>query len=125
VPLTAASDEVSQTFRYAQTRLPGMYKVQFGTAGESPVELPFHVAREASESEIAPLSDGDRTALLAPAGVVLAGTEPVDEIEKPRVQPREPFWTTLLAVLVGLLAIELLMSNWLSRRRSGLAISTV
>jgi hypothetical protein len=125
VPLTVTSDDVSPTFRYSQTRLPGMYKVQLDTAGASKVKLPFHVAREASESELRPLADGDRTALLAPAGVRFAGAEPAEETKEPRVPPREPFWTTLLAVLVALLAVELLMSNWLSRRRSGLAVSTV
>jgi hypothetical protein len=124
IPLTAADDEVAPVFRYAQTRLPGMYRVRFSDASQQLSELPFHVTREVVESNLQLLSEADRTALLVPAGVLVAGTESVETDKVASPPRREPFWGALLVTLVTLLAIELFMSNWLARRRSGLAIST-
>jgi hypothetical protein len=124
IPLTAADDDAAPVYRYAGTRLPGTYYLRFTDAGQLVEELPFHVAREARESELQPLVDADRTALLVPAEVQVAGTESETSAPVQAAPRREPFWTALLAALVTLLAIELLMSNWLSRRRSGFAIST-
>jgi hypothetical protein len=124
IPLSATDDDVAPVFRYAQTRMPGTYYLRFTDASKLVEELPFHVARDARESELQPLADADRTALLVPAGVLIAGTESPNSEQVAASPRREPFWTALLAALVTLLAIELLMSNWLSRRRSGFAIST-
>jgi hypothetical protein len=99
--------------------------VRFATAGSPVGDVPFHVARDASESDLRPLSDADRTSLLIPAGVHLAGAEesaPQPADSSPRL---DPFWGVLLAALVALLAGELLLSNWLARQRSGIAVSTV
>jgi hypothetical protein len=123
IPVSVANDDVAPVYRYAQTRLPGTYYLRLSDASQLVEELPFHVAREASESEIQPLADADRTALLVPAGVVVAGAESTASEPVEAAPRREPFWSALLAALVSLLAIELLMSNWLSRRRSGFAIS--
>jgi hypothetical protein len=123
-PLALMSDDVAPVFRYSQTRLPGMYTVRIDDAGQTVQDIPFYIEREAGESDLRPLSDADRAALLTPAGVLLAGSEPSVR-EKAVASPRrEPIWSPLLAALVVLLAIELLMSNWLSQRRSGMAVST-
>jgi hypothetical protein len=54
-----------------------------------------------------------------------AGTETAATVKTADTAPRrEPFWSFLLAALVALLAGELLMSNWLARQRSGMAVST-
>jgi hypothetical protein len=125
-PLMASDDDVGAVFRYAQTTLPGTYLLRFSDASQIVNELPFHVARDVSESYLQPLGDADRTALLAPAGVAVANGAAHMLSNSVRSAPRrEPFWGALLVTLVTLLAIELLMSNWLSRRRSGLAVSTV
>jgi hypothetical protein len=124
ISLTAAVDDAAPVYRYAGTRVPGSYYLRFTDGGQLVEELPFHVAREASESQLQPLADADRTALLVPAGVLVAGAETTTSEPVKAAPRREPFWTALLAALVMLLAIELLMSNWLSRRRSGFAIST-
>jgi hypothetical protein len=72
------------------------------------------------------LNIADRDALLIPAGVQFAGVEDESTADTPGAAPRrEPFWSFLLAALVVLLACELLMSNWLARQRSGMAVNTV
>jgi hypothetical protein len=125
VSLVATDADVVPVFRYTQTRLPGTYRVRFTSGGEPSGEMPFHVAQEARESNLEPLNEPERDALLIPAGVQFAGAESVATAERAEPLPRrEPFWTFLLAALVGLLAAELLMSNWLARQRSGLAVST-
>jgi hypothetical protein len=124
IPLAAGDADVASVYRYSQTRLPGTYFVRFADGSQVVEELPFHVARDASESDLAPLADADRTALLAPAGVIVAGAETTASEPVEAAPRREPFWGALLAILVTLMAIELLMSNWLSRGRSGFAFST-
>jgi hypothetical protein len=125
ISLVATDADVAPVFRYTQTQLPGTYRVRFASGGVPSGEAPFHVAYDARESHLEPLSEADRDALLVPAGVQFAGAEAVATAETAASSPRrEPFWTFLLAALVALLAAELLMSNWLARQRSGLAVST-
>jgi hypothetical protein len=125
LPLVSANADAEPVYRFSQTRLPGTYRVRFSSAGSPAGDVPFHVARDVSESDLRPLADADRTSLLIPAGVQLAGAEesaPQPADSSPRL---DPFWGVLLAALVALLAGELLLSNWLARQRSGIAVSTV
>lgn len=124
IPLSAAGDDAAPVFRYVQTRMPGMYRVKFDDDSQPLGDLAFHVARDASESDLRPLGDEDRMALLEPIGVAPPGGEPAESVRVASVPRRQPFWSVLLASLLALLVIELLMSNWLARRRSGLAVST-
>ena len=124
IPLAAADGDTDPVVRYTQTSLPGTYRVRF-TCGGNPVgQLPFHVARDARESDVTPMTDADRTKLAA-AGLQFGGAASQAEIasaaaEAPR---REPFWGILLAALVALLAGELLLSGGLARQRHGFAAS--
>jgi hypothetical protein len=124
ISLVATDADTSPVYRYAQTHLPGMYRVRF-TSGRNPVrEVPFHVAHIASESNLQPFSDTDRDKLLIPAGVQFAGAEVSAPAAREAAPRREPFWGYLLAALIALLAGELLMSTWLARQRGGMAVST-
>ncbi len=125
LPLASADSDGQRVYRFSQTRLPGVYRVRFTSGGAAVAETPFHVSRDASESDLRPLEEADRVSMLMPAGVQLAGTEeslPQPAESAPRL---DPFWGVLLATLVALLVGELLLSNWLARQRSGLAVSTV
>jgi hypothetical protein len=126
ISLAATDAEVSPVYRFAQTRLPGTYRVKFAVSGSTASEIPFHVAHDARESDLRLLNISDRDALLVPAGVQFEGTESTAVVNTAETAPRrEPFWSFLLAALVALLAGELLMSNWLARQRSGMAVSAV
>jgi hypothetical protein len=125
LPLVSANAEAEAVYRFSQTRLPGTYRVRFTSDGAPVGDVPFHVARDVSESDLRPLTEADRTSLLIPAGVQLAGAEeslPQRAESAPRL---DPFWGVLLSALVALLAVELLLSNWLARQRSGFAVNTV
>jgi hypothetical protein len=125
LPLASADSDGQSVYRFSQTRLPGLYRVRFTNGGSPVAEVPFHVSRDATESDLRPLAEADRVSVLAPVGVQLAGAE--ESIPEPaESRPRlDPFWGVLLAALVALLVGELLLSNWLARQRSGLAVSTV
>jgi hypothetical protein len=124
VSLIAADSDAATVFRYTQTQLPGTYRVRFSSGGAAVGEVPFHVAHDASESNLEPLSKADRDKLLIPAGVQFAGADAPVATTRETAPRREPFWSFLLAALVMLLISELLMSTWLARQRSGLTVST-
>jgi hypothetical protein len=124
IALAATSAESSSIFRYMQTQLPGLYRVHF-TSGGPTADVPFHVAQDASESDLRTLAAADRDGILAPAGIAFSDVKtelPQTKIDKPR---REPVWGLLLAALVALLGSELLLANRLSRQRSGFAVSSL
>jgi hypothetical protein len=124
IALIAVDGEAAPAFRYTQTQLPGSYRVRFKAGAGSPSEVPFQVARDASESHFEPLAAEERDKLLVPAGVQFAGAEARVVPSRDSPPRREPFWGFLLAALVALLIGELLMSTWLARQRSGWAVST-
>ena len=124
VQLVAGDSDAAPTYHYTQTQLPGLYRVRFSRGGSLVGEVPFHVAPDAAESNLAPLSEADRDKLLIPAGVQFAGAEAPVVAARETAPRREPFWGFLLAALVALLVSELLMSTWLARQRSGLVVST-
>ncbi len=123
VPVTSTSGDINSVFRYMQTQLPGIYRVRFTGDGGPAGDVPFHVARDATESDLRVLGTAERDNLLEPAGVHFSGgaaTLPEGNETAPR---REPLWGMLLAALVALLASELLMANRLARQRAGFAVS--
>jgi hypothetical protein len=124
ISIPALDGDEPPVFRYTQTTLPGDYRIRF-TAGGSPAgDVPFHVAYDASESRIAPLTAVDRDKLLAQAGVQFAGAMAAAVQTRDSAPRREPFWGILLAALVALLVSELMLSTWLARQRSGLTVNT-
>ncbi|HEX2474339.1 MAG TPA: hypothetical protein VHK01_06330, partial [Lacipirellulaceae bacterium] len=124
IPLASLDADGSSVFRYTQTQLPGEYRVRFTKGGVPAGDVPFHVAFDASESTIEPLAEADRDKLLTQAGVQFAGANAPSVATRESAPRREPFWGILLAALVALLVGELLMSTWLARQRSGMAVST-
>ncbi|HJQ81636.1 MAG TPA: hypothetical protein VJ828_16860, partial [Lacipirellulaceae bacterium] len=124
IALVALDGDGSTVFRYAQTQLPGDYRIRFAR-GETPAgDVPFHVAYDATESTIEPLAEVDRDKLLVPAGVQFSGANASTVATRDSAPRREPFWGILLAALVALLVSELLLSTWLARQRAGLTVST-
>ncbi|HEX3601360.1 MAG TPA: BatA domain-containing protein [Lacipirellulaceae bacterium] len=125
ISLVAIDSELSPSYRYTQTLVPGTYRVRFTGGDAGKTDVPFHVIRDPRESELRQLSETQRSCLLVPAGLRF-GPDVAPGVSTTKTEPRrEPFWGILLAALVVLLAGELLMSSRLARLRSGLAVNTV
>lgn len=126
VPLSTSSSDQSGIVRYSQTQLPGLYRVKFETGGQE-TSLPFYVARDADESSLQPLESDQLAKLQEIAGLQFDGQTADTSAAIANIQPRpraEPIWGTLLLALIGLLVGEQLLSNWLARQRSGVAVTT-
>lgn len=124
VALATEGGEANGLVRYSQTQLPGLYRMTM-EAGGNEVNLPFYVSRDPSESEWLSLAEADRTQLTETAGLLFDGAAETTEVANVEPRPRsEPIWGALLLALLGLLAGEQLLSNWLTRQRSGVAVTT-
>ncbi len=126
VQLATSGSEESGLVRYSQTQLPGLYRLNFDAGGKA-ISLPFYVTRDANESHLSPLSTEQQTKLTEVAGLQFDGQDAAVASAVANVEPRpkaEPIWGALLLALLGLLVGEQLFSNWLTRQRSGVAVST-
>lgn len=124
VPLFVQEMEGVAVARYAQTQSPGLYRATFTAGGEPVASVPFYVSRDSLESQLTPLSATDRTDLTSAAGLLFDGAESTDTPLVDSAPRQEPIWGLLLGALVALLGGELLLSHWLARQRSGVAVST-
>ncbi len=118
IPLSIANADANSGFRFAQTQHPGMYRVRFTSDGAPAGEVPFYVARDATESDLHALGAIAQRNILEPAGLHFFSVEvqlPSSTKSSPR---REPLWGLLLAALALLLGGEFIMANRLSRQRS-------
>ncbi len=125
VVLAASGNDESGLIRYTQTRLPGLYCLTFDTTGKDTI-LPYYVARDTSESRWQPLEADDRSQLHELAGLQFEGDQMDTTTSVANVEPSprtKPIWGALLLALVGLLVGEQLLSNWLARHRSGVAVT--
>ncbi|MCG8449118.1 MAG: BatA domain-containing protein [Pirellulales bacterium] len=112
----------ASTLRYSQTQLPGLYRVILED-GE-PANFPFHVLSDAGESHLTMLDAQQQDKLAEWAGLQLDGKPTAATTTIASAARTEPVWGAFLLLLVALLAGELLLSNWLARQRSGVAIHT-
>jgi hypothetical protein len=112
VELTANPLSDGVEFRTGRTSQPGDYFLEIGLAGD---RIPFHVRREAKESDLAPLPSAQHT-LLAEISAQTQGRQAADGSTP--VQS-DPVWPLLLILLVVLIAAELLLSGSMSRHRFG------
>lgn len=112
IELTADAAGDGVVFRSSRTILPGNYTLEFGTAGDG---IPFHVNRDPSESDLTSLTTGDRQLLAEVTG--LSGTAGNNALTV--TNQTDPLWPLLLMVLLGLIAVELLLSGMISRERFG------
>jgi hypothetical protein len=114
VPVSGEPTVDGVTFRTSRTALPGNYALEIGLAGSA---LPFHVARDAGESDLARLTANERSFLKESAGLNngrlatrLGGTN-----------VRSPIWPALLVLLITAMAGELVLSGVIARKRFGSA----
>jgi hypothetical protein len=112
----------SLAYRFAQTSLPGRYELKLPVdAGDK--RLPFRVARDADESDLAVLKPS-QIAMLTDAGGIRFANGPASTESAAMGQAKlEPAWWPLLFAMVSLMAVESLMSTRVSRGRFGTAAS--
>jgi hypothetical protein len=122
VPLVGQELEDANVVRYWQTHLPGRYLVTYDDNG-TPASLPFYVARDPQESQLAFL---DETQLdqIASNGVVIGRDLPATQESEEATAKQEPIWQALLVALIVMLTAELLFSSWITRERSDPMLST-
>ena len=93
--------------------------------GDSQDVFPFHVRRDARESELSLLEKADAEAL-ALAGGLQFGDDPLAAGTGVAGSGRaEPLWTWLLGSLLGLMVVESALAARLTRRRMATAPSPV
>lgn len=111
--VTVSGEPVEQGLEFYSTRtiLPGDYSLEMGLSGDA---IPFHVARDAVESDLAALTSADRAFLAETAGLG-NGAAPGVSVS---IQ-RDPIWPALLLLLIGLIVGELLLSGAIARQRFG------
>ena len=123
IPLRAATSAATPSYRYSQTRLPGLYRLRLKATDGSIRDIPFQVERDPAESNLQALSDESRT-LLSSLGIRFDGAEataPSSTAPPPR---REPVWGALLIALIAFLIAELLLASWLGRQRHSFPLNT-
>ena len=98
--------------RTSRTASPGRYSLDLGLSGG---KIPFHVARDAAESDLAPLTIADRA--------FLTQTGALDDrrlaAQASGSAPRAAIWPPLLVLLIALIAGELVLSGVIARQRFG------
>jgi hypothetical protein len=99
-------------FRSSRTILPGDYQLELGISGDA---LPFHVNRDWQESDLTPLSAASRAQL---EKLVSQSVDPGRK-QLSGDGRREPLWPSLLVILIGLIAAELMLSGMIARERFG------
>ncbi|QDU38067.1 hypothetical protein Mal4_23870 [Maioricimonas rarisocia] len=112
VTADAAGDGV--VLRTSRTILPGDYLLELGISGDG---IPFHVNRDATESNLATLTAGDHKRLAAIAGVAHGDAEAALN----RAVQTEPLWPLLLTLVIALILFELILSGIIARERFGTA----
>lgn len=117
IALSAAVESGRDVFEFRQTQLPGEYTMTVNPEGESPQRVPFHVERDAAESNLARLDESQRDLLAQAGGLKFTN----DLLSQPngasRALPREPIWNFLLAAFLLFLLAEMLLAVWSTTRR--------
>ena len=112
IELTADSTVGGTTFRTSRTMQPGDYSLEVGLSGD---KIPFHVQRDARESNLTPLSTSEQQLISSSTRL---GQAIISESLN-RATPTDPVWPLLLTLLAGLIVAELLLSGMMSRGRFG------
>lgn len=120
VELPSAEVADTHSARYWQTNLPGTFRVLYDDNGQT-TSMPFHVARDARESQLEFIDDSQRQTIAA-SGLVFGSEVPELVVAAESKAQQEPIWQALLVALLAILAGELFLSSRLTRQRSGTSL---
>ena len=109
--LTGQWDGESVVFFTTRTHHSGLYDLELGVSGES---IPFWVARDESESDLAAVNADQRRSI---RGLLETKTDAVSSAKTPK--RGKPLWTMLLIALVVLIGADVLLSGAITRGRFG------
>ncbi|WP_166831225.1 BatA domain-containing protein [Thalassoroseus pseudoceratinae] len=112
IELSAESSDGGAVFRTSRTALPGSYRLDTGSENGA---IPFHVRRDPQESNLAALTGEQLQSVQSLTDIEPKATEAGEIIEV----GTEPLWPFLLMGLIGIIAMELLLSGMISRERFG------
>lgn len=112
IDLTAEPVDGGVEFRSSRTIAPGDYSMQWGFSGD---EVPFHVQRDPTESDLTALSKSDVKRL---ADFVKQEVDP-EIVQQSAAMHSEAVWPLLLFGLIAVIAAELLLSGIISAERFG------
>ena len=112
IELTAEATNTGVAFRTSRTIQPGDYSLEVGLTGD---KIPFHVHRDARESNLTELSPAESQLITGISGL----SKITDSFTSQGSTPSDPVWPLLLMLLIGLILAELLLSGSMSRSRFG------
>lgn len=112
IELSADAAGDSFVFRSSRTVLPGDYALELGTLGD---RVPFHVSRDAQESNLAALTTADHELLAELSGL----SRTTAEASISGTSFDNPLWPLLFMILIGVIVAELLLSGVIARERFG------
>ena len=98
--------------RTSRTSLPGAYQLETNLLGDA---IPFHVARDARESDLSVLDAGEQKKLSQLTGIKTSTNGQMAT----ETEPTDPLWPYILMGLIALITLELLLSGILARERFG------
>jgi len=117
IEVTPGVQDDRLVYRFGQTLAPGRYELIVKDLQAGPRAFPFHVRRDARESDLTPLKKEDTRALAVSAGLQFV-SDPLAHMRASEHVPRvKPIWAWLLVALVVLMLIELVFAGLLTRRR--------
>ncbi|KAA1260245.1 hypothetical protein LF1_27840 [Rubripirellula obstinata] len=130
-PQSHGVDQPVGTFRFFETRLPGLYRAKASAMSSDPIEIPFYVQPAREELLAQPLLAETRSWLKDIGQFDLANSsKDLQEDAQTfwlQYSPSAsstggfPIWQWILLSLVALLIFELLLAGRVSQRRSGVS----
>ncbi len=106
-------------YRHSTTLEPGTYRLTLKDASGEAHDFPFHVRRDANESDLSARTDPQTEMLTAAAGMQFVADPLADAPGTVAEARSKPAWAWLLAGLAVLMLGELALAGVMSRRRQG------
>jgi len=116
IELTGRQDGGRTIYSFTKALWPGQYKLTLSTDDGATSAMPFHVRRDAGESNLNSLSPRQIQALME-AGRLEFVSDPLSGTAGEQTAALQPIWSWLLAVILVLMLMEMLLACRVTRRR--------
>lgn len=104
-------------FVFGKTMWPGTYHLSIADPKGDTQTMPCVVSRDPAESDLTRLGDEERQALASVAGLQFGEQDAPATAAPVRIARPQPMWSWLLVIVLGFMAMELLLSGRITRRR--------
>ena len=113
---TTAIKPLTDELLINETSDPGLYSITSPLLKDESLVQYFHISQQSAESEIRLLSEAQKTTLAETGGLNLADLPLLSAPEfLTDTRPKNPFWSILLLVLLGLFLVEAFLAHRLLR----------